>query len=349
MIRFYCQYSYGGFRTYRINGSQHEDLTSQEVNGQHDFGFPLQCNTYFNYGGCRLIFRQLDNGELLLALREIPGVEKDTDGRTINCAVQFVGEADDFQLMYKLLLRIANDVELFQEEFVDGFSFQGGLHYDGIILSRIVEDLRKAALSAEGTPLSDITEDEGPIYLFVPSSPYFPSDRNLTEKVMKELSLATTKEGRKEVIKHTISQEQLNNLRGKISVQPESDTKDSGNENDKPEEEDAKEVIDETDGNEGPKATDETESNAETSHNDEAAPASEKTSAQEKALRITELEKSLDTEREKSRSLEIDRDELKRQLTELISKTDNKQRRAYLYLIAAILFGTAFVLTLILK
>lgn len=30
MIRYYCQYSYGGFKTFRIKGEQHEALT-QEV------------------------------------------------------------------------------------------------------------------------------------------------------------------------------------------------------------------------------------------------------------------------------------------------------------------------------
>ena len=65
MIRYYCQYSYGGFKTFRIKGEQHEALT-QEVTAEEKFEFPDLADLYFNHGGAKLLYRYFDDNTIAL-------------------------------------------------------------------------------------------------------------------------------------------------------------------------------------------------------------------------------------------------------------------------------------------
>lgn len=216
MIRFYCQYSFGGFRTFRIYGEEQEALVDQEVDRDNLLDFPRQGSTYFNYGGAKLVFRALDDGAMAIILRDIPGVEKDTDGRSINCALQVIGDAEDMPLMRNIILAIINDIEKFQTDFKNGFSLRGGLHYNGTFLADFVKKLEEITLSAPGTSLENLAQRTGPIYLFVPTSPLFLSDQKLRTKVMTDLQLGSTKKDEDNVLKNSMSESTLSDLKGKI-------------------------------------------------------------------------------------------------------------------------------------
>lgn len=225
MIRFYCQYSFGGFRTFRIYGEENEPLTGQEVDKDNMLDFPQQCNIYFNYGGAKLLFRTLADGSYVIALRDIPGIEKDTDGRPINCALQIVGDSEDLPAMRNIVLAIINDVEKFQSEFTEGFSLRNGLHYDGRILADFVKNLKGVTLSAPDTELANLALRSGPVYLFVPTSPLFRTDSKLASKVIAELQLGSTKDDMLNILHNTITKASLPNLAGKVvTVTEEAET-----------------------------------------------------------------------------------------------------------------------------
>lgn len=222
MIRFYCQYSYGGFRTFRINGEADEALKGQEViyddnTKENTLDFPQMGSLYFNYGGVKLLYRVYDNGELAIVLREIPGLEKDTDGRPVNCALQIIGQESDKALMDNVVLEIISSLEKFEKDFSEEFSLRGGLHYNGEFLTKFVENLRDKTAEADAPVLEDFASRRGPVYLFVPSSIYFMSDRNLQVKVIRDLRLASDSPEVKSLLDNTISPGRIAELSGTVT------------------------------------------------------------------------------------------------------------------------------------
>ena len=189
MIRYYCQYSYGGFKTFRIKGEQHEALT-QEVTAEQKFEFPNLADLYFNHGGAKLLYRYLDDNTLALIIREIPGPGRDTDNRQINCAVQFIGDASDRTAMDRLCIKIANDISYFESSFADMFDMRGGLFFEGDKLASLVAECQEECSYDGDSKLLQVRGRKGTILLFVPFSERFGYDEKTTEKVISELRLS---------------------------------------------------------------------------------------------------------------------------------------------------------------
>lgn len=188
MIRYYCQYSYGGFKTFRIEGNAHEELT-QVVSAENSYGFPPLADRYFNQGGVKLLYRYLDEKTISILIKEIPGHGLDTDNRPINCAIQFIGDIEDREILDRLTISIANNLQKFEKDFADMFDLRGGLHFDGDKLAAIVEQC-KAPCNYEGdSKLLRIRGRKGSVLFFVPMSENFGSDVKVTSKVINELQL----------------------------------------------------------------------------------------------------------------------------------------------------------------
>lgn len=188
MIRYYCQYSYGGFKTFRINGESHEQLT-QVVTAENNYGFPTLADLYFNQGGAKLLYRFLDSQTLSLVVKEIPGHGLDTDNRPISCAVQFVGDVEDRCVLDRLTIHIANNLEKFEKAFADMFDLRGGLHFEGDKLVNIVKDCEPDCDYEGDSKLLCVREQGGTVLLFVPFSDNFGRDEKVTGKILSELHL----------------------------------------------------------------------------------------------------------------------------------------------------------------
>ena len=188
MIRYYCQYSYGGFKTFRIEGHTNEELT-QVVSAENNYGFPPLADLYFNQGGVKMLYRYLDEKTISLLVKEIPGHGLDTDNRPISCAIQFIGDTEDREMMDRLTIRIANNLEKFESDFADMFDLRGGLHFDGDKLAAIVEQCKTPCDYEGDSKLLHIRGREGSMLFFVPMSENFGSDEKVTSKVINELQL----------------------------------------------------------------------------------------------------------------------------------------------------------------
>lgn len=188
MIRYYCQYSYGGFKTFRINGEAHEALT-QEVKAENTYGFPALADLYFNQGGVKVLYRYLDNQTISLIIREIPGPGLDTDNRQINCAVQFIGDASDRKQLDRLAIKLINNLNKFEADFADMFDMRGGLYFEGDALDAIVKECEGECQYEGESRLLQIQKRKGTILLFVPFSANFGIDPKVTEKILSELRL----------------------------------------------------------------------------------------------------------------------------------------------------------------
>lgn len=188
MIRYYCQYSYGGFKTFRINGESHEQLT-QIVTAENNYGFPSLADLYFNQGGAKILYRYLDSQTLSLVVKEIPGHGLDTDNRPISCAVQFIGDAEDRNVMDRLTIHITNNLEKFEKAFADMFDLRGGLHFEGDQLVDIVKTCEPECDYEGDSKLLRVCEQKGTVLLFVPFSDNFGRDEKVTTKILAELQL----------------------------------------------------------------------------------------------------------------------------------------------------------------
>ena len=189
MIRYYCQYSYGGFRTFRIMGEKHESL-HLEVTTENDQELPQLADLYFNRGGAKILYRFLDPETLALVVREIPSLGTDTDNRRINSAVLFIGDKEDKDTLDLLTVRIANNLHEFEEDFADMFDLRGGLHFEGDRLAKYVEECSgDYGFDDKGSELLDVIGREGEILLFVPTSENFGYKSDVTQKTLNELQL----------------------------------------------------------------------------------------------------------------------------------------------------------------
>lgn len=192
MIQTYCQYSYGGFKTFYIEGLKNEHLNSvKEVTLDNTYDFPQDAHVYFQYGGSKIVYRQLPDGHLCLAVREIPSNDTDGAGQHINCAVQFIGQEEDRHTLDNLALIIANDITSFSTFFADLFYDIKGLHIEGDKLHEFI-DMWSNGKRIEGEMhpvLSAIEKKSDGVYLFVPLSDNFNRDKVVTTNVCKELRL----------------------------------------------------------------------------------------------------------------------------------------------------------------
>lgn len=188
MIRYYCQYSYGGFKTFRIEGNAHEELT-QVVSAENSYGFSPLADRYFNQGGVKLLYRYLDEKTISLLIKEIPGHGLDTDNRPISCALQFIGDTEDRDVMDRLTISIANNLQKFENDFANMFDLRGGLHFDGDKLVAIVEQCKEPCDYEGDSKLLGIRGRKGIVLFFVPMSDNFGTDEKVTSKVITELQL----------------------------------------------------------------------------------------------------------------------------------------------------------------
>lgn len=188
MITIYCQYSYGGFKIYKINGIKDEILT-QEVTAQNNYDFPSSADLYFSHGGAKIIYRVLPENKLTFAVREIQGPVKDEFGRGVPCAVQFIGDMSDRNTLDDLVINICNQIKDFEQQFAGMFDFRKGLGFDGTALQHLIKSCQQGIKFHGESPLLAVRNRKTSVMLFVPTSSSFKSDRFVQNNVLKELAL----------------------------------------------------------------------------------------------------------------------------------------------------------------
>lgn len=209
MVRIYCQYSYGGFKNFAIEGKENE-LLGKEVSNDNTYGFPLDANVFFSYGGAKIVYRQLQNGEYTLVIKEIPSAHTDGDGRPIICAVQFIGGEEDRLTLDNMAISIANDINSFETFFKDLFFEHDGLKIEGDKLRIYINDFNTDYVFSGESKLLNIRKSNARVLLLIALSSNFGLENTVTEKVLDELKLGKdTKRGNTVIItyQHLLSQQ----------------------------------------------------------------------------------------------------------------------------------------------
>lgn len=230
MIRIYLQYSYGGFKTFFIEGKENEEV-SLEVTNDNRYKFPEDAYCYFQYGGVKMSYRYLKDGSLDLVVREIPSIHKDGDGRSIPCAVQFIGDASNRNQLDFMATDIANDIQGFHNFFSLLFCVRNGLRIDGKKLKEWI-DKHNVPFVCETSVnqirgISRANVNKGMIF-FVALSSNFGMDATVTKNVAEELQLPINQMQEDQCY---MSVSALSRVQGKTAIQegivinPSDDTK----------------------------------------------------------------------------------------------------------------------------
>lgn len=215
MIRIYLQYSYGGFKTLYVEGTEKE-LLNREVTNDNDYGFPTDAHCNFQYGGAKMMYRYLSNGELDLVVREIPSIHTDGDNRSIPCAVQFIGTPEDRNALDHMATKIANNINEFHEFFKMLFRVRGGLRIDGDKLREWIDGHNVPFVcDSPARQIKNIPTVKSGVILFVPLSKNFGIDATVTSNVTKELRLPVDLSNNKD---RYICILELDRLQGKSNI-----------------------------------------------------------------------------------------------------------------------------------
>lgn len=214
MVRIYCQYSYGGFKNFPIEGKK-DELLDKEVSNNDTYGFPTDANIFFSYGGIKMVYRQLENGEYTLVIKEIPSAHTDSDGRPIICAVQFIGGEKERPTLDNMAISIANDINSFEAFFKDLFFEQEGLRLEGDKLKAYINSFNTDYVFSGNSKLLNIPKSNVKVFLLVALSSNFGADKIITEKVLNELNLRQdTKRGETVIMTY----QQLLNQQGDLII-----------------------------------------------------------------------------------------------------------------------------------
>lgn len=213
MVRIYCQYSYGGFKNFPIEGKK-DELLDKEVSNNDTYGFPTDANIFFSYGGIKMVYRQLENGEYTLVIKEIPSAHTDSDGRPIICAVQFIGDEKERPTLDNMAISIANDINSFEAFFKDLFFEREGLRLEGDKLRAYINSFNADYVFSGSSKLLNIPKSNVRVFLLVALSSNF-GDKVVTEKVLNELNLRQdTKRGETVIMTY----QQLLNQQGDLII-----------------------------------------------------------------------------------------------------------------------------------
>lgn len=187
-MRVFCQYSYNGFATFRINEGERVKLIKVTPSDSED-GLPALADLYFNYGGVKLLYRYLNSDTLALIICGIPSPEFDTFDRPINCAVQFIGNSNERNLFDSLAKRIAENLDDFEVKFSEMFDLVGGLYFESNKLFSYINGSNNYQELTKHPCLSKLQSRRGEVLLFIPTSDKFGIDPTTTSKTLKELRL----------------------------------------------------------------------------------------------------------------------------------------------------------------
>lgn len=199
MVRIYCQYSYGGFKNFPIEGKK-DELLDKEISNNNAYDFPTDANIFFSYGGIKMVYRQLENGEYTLVIKEIPSAHTDSDGRPIICAVQFIGGREDRLTLDNMAISIANDINSFEVFFKDLFFEREGLRLEGDKLRTYINNFNADYVFSGNSKLLNIPKSNARVLLLIALSSNFGPDKVVTEKVLNELNLRQETKMRETVI-----------------------------------------------------------------------------------------------------------------------------------------------------
>ena len=126
MLNIYCQYSYAGYKIYRLYADGIKEVTATER-----YDLPKSSITYFSRYGIKEALLPLPEGPWMLLVHDIPTNELDDMGRKKNCSLQIIAtDKEAKSQLVKTAIIIANEMSSFQKLFAAMFAIKDTLTFD---------------------------------------------------------------------------------------------------------------------------------------------------------------------------------------------------------------------------
>lgn len=139
----------------------------------------------------KVAYRYLSGSDkFVLTVKEIPSLDSDSDGRPINCAVQFIGDKSDRKTIDNIAISICNGLKNFEEFFAGLFYIRSGFHIDGDRLKAYIDSFNGDIHFSGESQLLDVRKKKTGVILFVPLSVSFFTDDFVRCKIKDELQFS---------------------------------------------------------------------------------------------------------------------------------------------------------------
>lgn len=139
MIKVFCQYSIGGFGVYEVD-EKTQGKFSHAITNDNMRGYPREAIRFFSISGYKLAYYEV-NQLLIITLKNIPGLGKNSDGSPIPYSIQFVGDlSSDKSSMDRLCMWIASDIIRAQDSFHSILTKEDGIGIDTGMLDNILKE-----------------------------------------------------------------------------------------------------------------------------------------------------------------------------------------------------------------
>lgn len=196
MIRFFCQYNYGGYSIFPLLG--HTECRLIAFDATQNNYIPQEAITLFNRSGIKALYEWIGKKQVLFSYKYIPATEIDSTGRRFECAFQVVGDNDDKSDVDKIVSIILKDASAFERLFPSLFYVKDGLFFKADKFHDFIEQAKELSETLPGGVL-DIIKKRSPfdgVIILVPKHAAFLEEKAVRMKVLEENKIPV------EAIKH---------------------------------------------------------------------------------------------------------------------------------------------------
>lgn len=137
MMTVYAQYSFGGYKIFRLTANAVEEVT-----GQNRLGLPQSAVQLFSHYGIKLLCASDIAGNFLLFVNDMPCKEKDDMGRSKTCSLVIATkDIADLPVMRRIAVMIAFELDAFESFFSSLFAIKETLSFDFCRLKKFLDSI----------------------------------------------------------------------------------------------------------------------------------------------------------------------------------------------------------------
>lgn len=159
MMTVYAQYSFGGYKIFRL-----AENAVEEVTGLNRLGLPQSGIQLFSHYGIKFICTSDIDGNYILFVNDMPCKEKDDMGRSKTCSMLITSKVKaNVPLMRRIAVMIAFELDVFESFFSSLFSIKETLvfnstdfkaFFDSVCIdASMLSDRLRSTIAIKGNPI----------------------------------------------------------------------------------------------------------------------------------------------------------------------------------------------------
>lgn len=159
MINLYAQYSFGGYKIFRLTEGAVEEVTAA-----NRFGIPESAIQLSSHYGIKMLASKDLAGNYILFVNDIPCKEHDDMGRAKTCSMIITATSvSEANMLKRIAVMLAFELDKFEEFFSSLFTLRDTLEFDYACFMEFVEnvadndvlsqDRLRNAMSRKATPI----------------------------------------------------------------------------------------------------------------------------------------------------------------------------------------------------